>query len=202
MFKKELFSELKYSEKLIELQGYAEWINQFREALKSEGFPTDRATESRADDFDAFLDDQMNAYLKRLGIIPNAEKERISGVYEAIGKRLHTFSSRAGSALRSGVELNDDGSVNEEKLEEAARLYATTKYDVERLASYFDKIKKVEKAVKELKNYQQANGLPDLTRNRVLGNQTYPGEVFTFIDRGGNEEAFQEIAGKYFITTN
>lgn len=200
-FKKATFDEQKYHQKKEELTKWAAKVNELRERLSQEGLPTDREFITKITDnemeFDKWIKEEYKSYLDRLGFVPQAERKRILENFNTLFFDINPFVQAAMTAIDKGILLNPDGTVNEKKIEELAREAGTTVYDTEAMASFYEVVEKARKAIAEVREHEEKNGLSThftialANPNGIL----LPPRITTF--KGGEEE-FQRDYGNYF----
>lgn len=200
-FKKATFDEQKYYQKKEELTKWGEKINELRERLSQEGLPSgkefiERITANEMA-FDKWIKDEYKAYIDRLGFVPQAERKRILENFNTLFFNVNPLVQNVLTARNKGIVLNPDGTVNEKKIEELSREAATTVYDTEAMQSFFEVVEKAQKAIEDVKKYEEKNGL-STNFTIALANPNgilLPPRIITF---NGGEEEFQRDYGSYF----
>ncbi len=201
-FKKATFSEERYRHHREFLMTWAKKIDDLRARLEAEGLPNNREFIEKitADEMalDVFIKAEFQNYLKKIGFIPKGERQRVLENYNVLFYDLKPLVSAASSALQKGVVLEADGTINEKKLEEAAREEATFIYDVPVMQEFYQLVCEAQTAINALKAYEEANGLSTnfaITLTVPDSPITYPPRILSF---KGNESDFQRDFGEFF----
>lgn len=201
-FKKATFSEERYRHHREFLMTWAKEIDDLRQRLEAEGLPNNREFIEKitADEMalDVFIKAEFNDYLKRVGFVPKGERQRILENYNVLFYDLKPLVSAASSALQKGVVLEADGTIDMKKLEASAREFATTVYDIPTMTEFYQLVCAAQKAISDLKAYEEANGLSTnfaITLTVPDSPIVYPPRILSF---KGNETDFQRDFGVFF----
>ena len=201
-FKKASFDEEKYRNHREFLMKWGEEISNLRDRLEQEGLPSDREFIEKitADEMalDQFIKEEFQNYLKKIGFIPKGERQRVLENYNVLFYDLKPLVSAASSALQKGIVLEQDGSIDEKRLEASAREFATTVYDIPVMQEFYQLVCEAQTAINALKDFEEKNKLSTnftLVLAAPCSEIVLPPRILTF---EGDETAFQRDFGAFF----
>lgn len=207
-FKEEIFDNALYHRVK---QGYTDMADRLPDllsALSDEGLPTGlkflkEITKTDTAFYD-FLQAEKEKHLRGSAFIPKEEIERTNRVYNDLYLQLTDYVSELRRMFYAGLPIVEVGgavTADAAAIEKLAKERATTFVDADKIQAYWDVVQKVLKAMSEIRDFEQKNGLPSFVENELHFIQNGRAERYTlhsFIEAGGSPELFQLIASTYF----
>lgn len=177
-------------------------------ALSEEGLPTTlkflkEITKTDTAFYD-FLKAEKEKHLRGSAFIPKEEIERTERVYNDLYLQLTDEVRELRRMFFSGLPIVEvDGAVtfDADEIEKLARERATTYVNADKIQAYWNEVQKVLKAMSDIQDFEQKNGLPSFVNDELHFVQDGRAERYTlqsFIEADASPELFQKIASTYF----
>lgn len=207
-FKEEMFDEALYSRAKQNYLTMADRLPSLLNALSDEGLPTTLKflkdiTKTDTAFYD-FLQAEKEKHLRGSAFIPKDEIQRTNRVYNDLYLQLADYVSELRRMFFSGlpvVEVGGAVAVDAVEIERLSKERATTYVDAEKISAYWDEVQKVLKAMSDIQEFEQKNGLPSFVNDELHYMHDGRAERYTlhsFLEAGAKPELFQLIASTYF----
>lgn len=204
-FRKEMYDNMLHRKHMEQFERHSENVKAFREALSTEGMTNDKEMILRLtkneDSLESYINELRDSYIKGIRFLPKEEEARIRRVYFDLFERLEPFVGKVMLALKEGIELKKDGTVDLKTVEKVAKERATVQYDTDSLSAFYKVFLNAVNAMKSLKKYQKEKGIIDQSDVWYnIDGTLMEGNVTRATRRDGDlpTEDFQNIYGKYF----